>query len=72
MKNITLKIDFKLPNNYKYIAQDSDGELFAYVDMPKINEDHQYFYSWKNINSAYISLASGAPNKNWKDSLREI
>jgi hypothetical protein len=69
MKKITLKIDFELPNKYKYIAQDSDGELVAYVDSPKIDEEMKYFYS---NSSRYITLAHGAPNENWKESLREI
>jgi len=72
MKKLTLKIDFELPNKYKYIAQDADGELFAYVDSPKIDEEMKYFYSWESNSSRYITLAHGAPNENWKESLREI
>ena len=69
MKKITLKIDFELPSNYKFIAQDYDGDLVAYIDEPKIDEDNQYFYSGS---SGYITLAFGAQNEKWKDSLHEI
>jgi hypothetical protein len=69
MKKITLKIDFELPINYKYIAQDSDGELIAYIEEPKIDDDCEYFYCGS---SSYITLAHGAPNQNWRESLSEI
>jgi hypothetical protein len=70
MKKITLKIEFELDDKYKFIAQDADGQLYAYIEKPGINEDFENFYPIKN--SSEMLLAQGASNPDWKESLREI
>jgi len=68
MKKIKLKIDFEVEDKYKFIAQDRDGELLAFVEKPVINDKLHLFES---VNQE-IHLASGSPNENWRESLREI
>jgi hypothetical protein len=68
MKKIKLKIDFEVPDKFKFIAQDSDGELVAYTEKPEIDNDNEYFFA----KGEYLSLADGEPNPNWRESLREI
>ena len=69
MKTITLKIQFELPNEYKYVAQDKDGQLMAFIDKPVIDDTFNIFDS---VSSEEIMLAHGQPNENWQNSLVEI
>ena len=56
------------PNDpaYRWMAQDSNGQWWAYIGHPKPLRT-----AWMAIRSGYIRLRNGQPNPNWSNTLRE-
>ncbi|MEG1695566.1 MAG: hypothetical protein RR282_00555 [Acinetobacter sp.] len=53
-----------VPDKYKFMATDSDGDIFAYVDKPNTYDD----FMWYGGNALYIGVDM---NIDWQDSLEE-
>ena len=62
-----LDIDWsKVPEGYDWVAQDEDGDVFAYSHEPFLFEGE--FDVWDGF-SGCILLRRDKPNENWKNTL---
>ena len=63
----TQEITIKLPDWVNYLAQDEDGQWWAYEAEP--NQSHNGWY--ENEVGRILRLNKGQPNPEWKISLRK-
>jgi len=61
-------VDMKIPEWATFIAQDADGQWWAYEAEPNLSHISWY----ENEVGQVFKLAKSAANKNWKESLKKI
>ena len=64
----TIKLEVQIPEEAKYIAQDEDGEWWAFKKEPR--KDTQDGGWLVNFDGDY--LVKGIPNPNWRDTLIKV
>lgn len=57
-----------IPKEYNYIAQDKDGEWYAYRNKPELDYE---LYCWV-ADETPLFLTKGDYNKNWENTLQQI
>jgi hypothetical protein len=69
---MTLIIETEVPDWVRWVAQDEDGDWWAYEDEPKI--PGRGSRRWlNNLNGRCIPIGSGdGSNPNWRETLHEV
>jgi len=61
-------VDMNIPDWAEFIAQDEDGQWWAYETEPNLSHISWY----ENEVGRIAKLAKTGANKNWKESLKKI
>jgi hypothetical protein len=65
----TIKTLVEIPAKYKWMAQDADGDFWAYTDKPVASVAAG---RWCTVRAYCLLVGRGNPNPNWQNTLTRI